>query len=339
MNKTNTDLEELNDVELKHPDDLFVNLHGLSRPLTLMNLSIVIVNWNTCDLLEQCLRSIFAHPPSGDFEVWVVDNASTDGSREMVQTKFPSVQLLVNEDNPGFARANNQAIHHTFGKYILLLNPDTVVMPGTLAELIQFMDENPQAGVAGPRLLNPDQSLQVSCYPRPTLFREFWRMFHLESISHQGTYPMELWSLEICKEVDVLKGACLILRRDTLNQVGLLDEDYFIYSEEVDLCYRVQRAGWRLYWVPQAQLIHFGGQSTQQVAQEMFLMLYKGKILYFRKHYGKLAVQIYKFILFMASLWRLVLLPLVFLEEPSHRQKHLVLSSNYWRLIGELPGY
>jgi hypothetical protein len=304
-----------------------------------MILSIVIVSWNTCDLLEQCLRSIFAHPPADDFEVWVVDNESHDGSQEMVQANFPLVHLLGNGANSGFARANNEAIRRTCGKYILLLNPDTLVMPGTLDKLIQFMDGNPEAGVAGPRLLNPDQSLQVSCYPRPTLFREFWRMFHLDPLSPQGTYPMERWSIEACKEVDVLKGACLILRREMLNQVGLLDEDYFIYSEEVDLCYRVQKAGWKLYWVPQAQLIHFGGQSTQQVAQEMFLMLYKGKVLYFRKHYSRLEVQIYKFILYIASIWRLVLLPLVFLEEPSRRQKHLVLSTNYWRLIEALPGY
>jgi hypothetical protein len=149
---------------------------------------------------------------------------------------------------------------------------------------------------------------------------------------------MNRWSLEKYQDVDVLKGACLILRFEALSDVGLLDEDYFIYSEEVDLCYRVQKAGWRLFWVPQAQVIHFSGQSTQQVAQEMFLRLYQGKILYFRKHYGGFAVQIYKLILYAASLWRLLLTPLVFLEEPSQRQLHLTLSTNYWRLIGALPG-
>jgi hypothetical protein len=303
-----------------------------------MNLSIVIVNWNTRELLEQCLNSVFKHPPKGDFEVWVVDNASRDGSREMVEERFPCVHLLANHHNPGFAYANNQAIRQACGKYILLLNPDTVLIPGALDELIRFMDETPQAGGAGPHLLNPDQTLQVSCYPRPTLFREFWRMFHLDRIWHLGTYPMNRWSLEKYQDVDVLKGACLILRFEALSDVGLLDEDYFIYSEEVDLCYRVQKAGWRLFWVPQAQVIHFSGQSTQQVAQEMFLRLYQGKILYFRKHYGGFAVQIYKLILYAASLWRLLLTPLVFLEEPSQRQLHLTLSTNYWRLIGALPG-
>ena len=304
-----------------------------------MNLSIVIVNWNTRKLLEQCLSSIFAHPPGGDFEVWVVDNASKDGSREMVQNQFPLVHLLANDENPGFACANNQALRQACGEFILLLNPDTVVKPGALETLVRFMEDTPEAGGAGSLLLNPDGTLQVSCYPRPTLFREFWRMFHLEVIRHKGTYPMDRWSLDEFQEVDVLMGACLILRCDALNQVGYLDEDYYIYSEEVDLCYRVQQAGWRLYWVPQAQVVHFGGQSTQQVAQEMFLRLYQGKILYFRKHYGKFAVQIYKLILYLASVWRLVLTPLVFLEGPSQRRKHLSLSTNYWRLIEASPSF
>ena len=326
-------------VDLKHPEELFVNLYELNRPVIRMNLSIVIVNWNTCELLAQCLDSIFAHPPGGDFEVWVVDNDSQDGSREMVQDRFPMVHLVANGENPGFARANNQALRRACGKYILLLNPDTLVTPGALERLVRFMEENPEAGGAGPRLLNPDLTLQESCYPRPTLFSEFWRMFHLESIRHQGTYPMDQWSLEEDREVDVLKGACMIVRCDVLNQVGFLDEDYYIYSEEVDLCYRMQQAGWRLYWVPQAQVIHFGGQSTQQVAQEMFLRLYQGKILYFRKNYGRFAVLIYKLILYMASFWRVLLTPLAFFEEPSQRRKHLNLSMNYRRLIGALPDF
>lgn len=304
-----------------------------------MNLSIVIVNWNTRELLEQCLCSVYASPPPGNFEVWVVDNASQDGSRDMVLDKFPSVHLLANDDNPGFARANNLALRKACGRYILLLNPDTVVMPGAFETLISFMEETPEAGGAGSRLVNPDRTLQVSCYPRPTLFREFWRMFHLDMIWHLGKYPMKRWSLEKSQEVDVLMGACLILRCEALEQVGFLDEDYYIYSEEVDLCYRLQQAGWRLYWVPKAQVIHYGGQSTQQVAQEMFLRLYQGKILYFRKHYGRLAVQIYKVILYAASLWRLVLTPLVFFEGPSQRRQHLSLSTNYWRLIGALPSF
>jgi len=133
-------------------------------------------------------------------------------------------------------------------------------------------------------------------------------------------------------------GACLVVRKDVLDQVGMLDEGYFIYSEEVDLCYRIQRAGWSLYWVPQAEVVHFGGQSTQQVPTEMFLNLYHSKIKYFRKHYGWSAVQIYKLILRLAALSRLILAPLVIFERSTRRQRHLILVNRYWRLVLALPG-
>jgi hypothetical protein len=133
-------------------------------------------------------------------------------------------------------------------------------------------------------------------------------------------------------------GACFLLRKEVLDQVGFLDEDYFMYSEEIDLCYRIQRAGWRLFWVPQAEVVHFGGQSTQQVPTEMFLNLYRGKIKYFRKHNGWLAAQIYKLILMIAALSRLVLSPFVFFEHSSRRQKHLTLVDRYRRLVLALPG-
>ena len=188
-------------------------------------LSIIVVSWNTREILGKCLDSIVQYPPERDYELLVVDNASTDGSAEMVRERYPGAELLVNPANYGFAKANNQAIRHCRGRYILLLNPDG--------------------------------SLQVSCYPRPTLFREFWRLFHLDRLRPVAGYPISKWSLDRPQEVDVLMGACLMLRREALDRVGLLDEDYFMYSEEVDLCYRVQRAGWRLYWIPQARIVHY----------------------------------------------------------------------------------
>lgn len=300
-------------------------------------LSIIIVSWNTASCLENCLSSILVNPPTSPFENWVVDNASTDNSPRMVREKFPQVQLMESHENIGFASANNQAIQRCTGKYILLLNPDTYVAPGTLQALVDFLDKTPEAGAVGARILNPDGSLQISSHPRPTLSRELWRMFHLDSLSPYAEYPPSKWETNQAQEVDVLIGACLMLRKDVLDQVGFLDEDYFMYSEEVDLCYRVQRAGWRLFWVPQAEVVHFGGQSTQQVPTEMFLNLYHGKIKYFRKHDGWLAVQIYKLILMIASLSRLVLTPFTFFEHSSRRQKHLTLADRYRRLVLALP--
>ena len=210
----------------------------------------------------------------------------------MVKEYFPQVKLKKNEKNLGFARANNQALRLSSGEFVLLLNPDTIVKPNAIEKLVKFLESTPKAGGAGSRLLNPDGSLQVSAYPQPTLFREFWRMFHLDNWVHSARYPSDYWSLDQPIKVDVLMGACLLIRREALDVVGFFDEEYFIYSEEVDLCTRLNHAGWDLYWVPNAEVIHFGGQSTQQVAEEMFLRLYEGKILYFRKHHSNLEVML-----------------------------------------------
>jgi GT2 family glycosyltransferase len=300
-------------------------------------ISIIIVSWNTSRLLENCLASIMANPPALPVETWVVDNASTDGSPRMVRENFPQVYLIENRENVGFARANNQAIERCTGNYVLLLNPDTLVEADALQALTDFLDRFPEAGAAGPRILNPDGSLQISSHPRPTLPRELWRMFHLDIFLPYAEYPPSKWETNSSQEVDALMGACLLLRKKVLDQVGFLDEDYYIYSEEVDLCYRIQRAGWRLYWVPSAEVVHFGGQSTQQVPTEMFLHLYQGKIKYFRKHHGWPATQFYKLILAIAALVRLVLMPLVFFEHASLRQKHLTLADRYRRLVLALP--
>ena len=300
-------------------------------------LSIIIVSWNTAQFLENCLVSILANTPTSSCEIWVVDNASTDDSPRMVREMFPQVHLIENQENVGFARANNQAIQRCAGKYILLLNPDTLVTYGALQALVEFLDKHLEAGAAGARILNPDGSLQISSHPRPTLSRELWRLFHLDSLSPYGEYPMTKWETNRVYEVDALMGSCLLLRKEVLAQVGFLDEDYFMYSEEVDLCYKIQRAGWRLLWVPQAKVVHFGGQSTKQVPTEMFLNLYHGKIKFFRKHSGWLSAQIYKMILMIAALSRLLLAPFVIFEHSSHRQKYLTLLERYRRLILSLP--
>ncbi len=303
-----------------------------------MNLSVIIVSWNTVELLRKCLASVYHNPPGDHFEVIVVDNVSSDGSVQMVQQQFPQVKLLTNKRNVGFATANNQAIEQSSGRYILLLNPDTEVKPGALKIMVQFMEDHPEVGAVGAQLLNPNNTLQPSCYPAPTLSREFWRLFHLDKFWPYGTYNMFQWDLNRAREVDVVQGAALLLRREALNEVGVLDTDYFIYTEEVDLCYRLQQAGWRLYYVPQARVVHYGGQSTQQVAADMFLQLYRSKLLFFRKHHGLLASYIYKFILFGAVLMRLLVSPLAWLEQPSRRQQHFILAANYRRLLVSLPG-
>jgi GT2 family glycosyltransferase len=302
-----------------------------------MKLSIVIVSWNTKDLLEACLQSVYSYPPDQSFEVWVVDNHSQDDSVVMVRAQFPQVKLIACEENLGFAGGNNRAIPNCQGEYVLLLNPDTEVKPEALNELVAFMDGQPDAAAAGSRLLNADGTLQPSCHPVPTLSREFWRMFYLDKLIPYGVYDMKKWDMEQPREVDVLMGASMLLRKEVLEKVGLLDEGYFMYSEEVDLCFRLQKAGWHLYWVPQSQVIHYWGQSAKQVLAKMFLQLYRGKLRFFRKHYSGFTVLLYKIVLGSAALFRLALMPLVWLRNSERRDDQLHMARHYGRLLFALP--
>lgn len=300
-------------------------------------ISVVIVSWNTRDYLESCLRSIFNDSITSECEIWVVDNASTDDSAEMTRNYFPEVRLIENPENLGFAEANNMAIPQANGRYILFLNPDTEIIAGAIGRLERFLDEHPVAGAVGPMTLNSDDTIQTSAYPAPTLIREFRRLFHLEWLAGDRDYRMHTWDQRRAREVEVLQGSCLMIRREALDQIGLMDNDFFMYSEEVDLCTRLRRAGWALYWNPNARVVHHGGKSTGQAPADMFLKLYQSKVLYFRKHYGMLAARIYKLLLLVAAIARLVASPLAWLEPQPIRGRHTALATQYRRLLLALP--
>ncbi len=308
-----------------------------------IDLSIVIVSWNTCRLLDECLASVHQELAlQGEKmnlrgEVFVVDNGSTDGSVAMVRTRYPGVALIANQHNPGFAGANNQALVLACGRYSLLLNPDTIVLEDGFGALVRFMDAHPRAGAGGSRLLNADRTLQPSCSPAPTLARELWRMFHLDWLHPYGEYDMRRWPPTAPRPVDSVQGAAMLVRRSTQDQVGLLDPSYFMYSEEVDWCTRIRRAGWAIYWVPASQIVHYGGQSAKQVADAMFLQLYRGKIQYFHKHWGRAATWAYKLVLALATLARLAITPLIWREPAARRRRHLVLARQYGLLLRALP--
>jgi len=302
-----------------------------------MDLSIIIVSWNTRDLLKQCLDSIFANPPGCAYEVWVVDNASNDDTAAMLRSNFSAIHLIENTNNVGFAAANNQALELCSGAFILLLNPDTIVKPYTLERLITYMRENPQVGGVGPLLLNGDGSFQMSCYPFPTLLREFWRLFYLDKVHPYGLYDLSGWNRSIPREVDSIQGACLLLRTEVLDRVGLFDRAFFLYSEEIDLCYRIKQAGWRLVWLPDVAIVHLGGQSSKQVATQSFLNLYRGKVMFFRKHYGMLDAWFYHLVLLAATLARLMISPFALLESAPRREVHLRLAQNYFQLLKAIP--
>ncbi len=248
----------------------------------LPDLAIILVNWNTRELLLDCLAALPAAVGPLHAEVWLVDNGSTDGSVEAVRAQYPQVQIIANHDNRGFAAANNQAIRASQSRHVLLLNSDTVPYPGSLVALVHFLDVHPTVGVVGARLLNGDGSLQPSWAAFPTVWSELLgkniRM-RRPFLSSNGT---------LAYAVDWVGGACLLIRRSVIEQIGLLDEHYFMYTEEADWCYRVKRAGWEICYYPQAEVIHLGGQSSKKASARMKAELYRSKLIFFRKHYGLL---------------------------------------------------
>jgi len=305
-----------------------------------MDLSIIIVNWNTRDLLVDCLNSIqknLGAAPALRAETFVVDNASSDGSAEAVQSSFPRVHLIENQDNVGFAHANNQAAQLAQGKYILLLNPDTVVQPSAIITMFAYLDSHSDIGAVGPRVLNPDASLQVSFHPFPNLIRETWRLMHLDKILPLSEYPLSILRSDSSLQVDVLMGVCILLRADVLNQVGFFDEQFFVYSEEVDLCLRIHQNGWQVYWLPKAVITHYSGQSTNQVPDKMFVELYRNKVKYFRKHFGNTQASLYKTLLYIVSVNRYILGVLASLFPSSAKKDQVRRALQYRLLIEELP--
>jgi GT2 family glycosyltransferase len=276
-----------------------------------MDLSILIVNWNTREFLRGCLQSL--HTTADQIgeaalifggrtaEVIVVDNASHDGSAAMIRAEFPWVRLIENERNRGFAPANNQAYEQCTGEYILLLNSDTAVHPEALQRLVDFMASHADCGGAGAQLLNADGTLQPSCHPMLTPWREFWRLIFLDRVWRRSTYAMIRWNRDNPRLVETIKGACLIVRRAALDPAApLLDEQYFMYTEEVDLCYRLSQAGWKLYWVPQAVVTHFGEASSRQAYTRMYVQLYRSKVQFYRKFGGELRAWRFKQLLRVA---------------------------------------
>jgi hypothetical protein len=223
-----------------------------------------------------------------DFEVIVIDNASSDGSPEMVEENFPQITLIENLENQGFAAANNQGIAVARGRYVLLLNSDTVILDNAIAKMVTFADDHNDATIIGCRVLNPDRTLQPTCFMFPSLLNMLLSTTYLYKLfpkSHFfGRERMTWWDRDDVREVDVVTGCFMLVRRKAIKEVGLMDEKFFMYGEETDWCYRFKKAGWKILFTPDAEIVHFGGQSSKKIATEMALEL-RGSILRFiRKH-------------------------------------------------------
>jgi hypothetical protein len=246
-------------------------------------LSVVIVNWNTRELLRACLQSVFDTVRASPLQVIVVDNASNDGSALMVQQQFPMVQRIANTTNVGFARANNQGFALCTAKYILLLNSDAQLLPGAADGLLQELENYSNAAAVGPMILNRDGTYQAGGTDFPNLWNETLLAVGAARWLRRGYYPSYPPN-KSGGNVDWVGGACLVVRRRVLEQIGGLDERYFMYTEETDWCFRARQAHWQIRYCPTHRVIHYGGASTAQASAAMKSELYKSKLLFFEKH-------------------------------------------------------
>lgn len=282
-----------------------------------LDLSICIVNWCTADLLTQCVQSIIAQTFHIQYEIIIVDNASADDSFHNVWHLFAADSRFVflpQPQNLGFAAGNNLAFKQANGRYIALLNPDTLILPHALDEMVKFLDAHPECGLMAPRLLNGDGSLQPSLNSYPSLRTALWQTIPLRHLLPHGK-PIDYRQEQTDHQPS---GACLILRREVLDIVGGFDERFFMYYEEVDLCKRIRLAGWQIRYIPQIAIIHFGGQSSIKNLDVRIVENFRSKLLYFEKHYGHHPIYIaaVKFILWVDIWIRTLAIPLRKLTHP-----------------------
>ncbi len=277
-----------------------------------MELSVIIVNYNVKHFLEQCLHSVLKASRNIPTEIFVVDNNSVDGSQELVQDKFPKAQFISNQVNVGFSKANNQAIRKATGKYILLLNPDTVVEEDTFSKVINYMNQHPEAGGLGVKMIDGKGNfLPESKRGLPTPWVAFCKMFGLSALFPKSKkfarYHLSYLSEDEVHEVDVLAGAFMLLRKETLDEVGLLDEDFFMYGEDIDLSYRISKGGYKNYYFPETTIIHYKGESTKKGSLNYVKVFYMAMIIFAQKHFSAGRAGAYTFLLHLAIWFRALL--------------------------------
>ncbi len=276
-----------------------------------IDLSIIIVNWNTKALLLECLNSLSNQQSIYQTEIIVVDNASTDGSTEAVTAHYPHLKLIKNNFNMGFGRANNIGIKNSLGRYVCLLNSDARVLPNCFNYLIEFMDKNETVGISGPKTLSPDLSIQDTCRNFPSLWNTLSCALYLDKILSKYDFfsaeHMFFFDHNTIRKVDGLAGCCLTIRRNALDQVGLFDEQFFIYFEETDLCKRFRNAGWDIIFFPDAVIIHHHAASASRDPIRFNTEQIKSQMQYWKKHHSKIAVTVFLFILLIHHSLRLIL--------------------------------
>jgi GT2 family glycosyltransferase len=280
-----------------------------------MDISIIIVTWNSQDFIRNCLDSIFLLGDRVSREIIVVDNGSSDETAKIVREFYPGVNLIENKGNLGYAKANNQGIEGAQGRYVLLLNPDTQLTENSLSSMYEFMERDPRAGALGPKLLNPDKSTQPSCREFPDFSNLIWEFTVLSRLFPDsktfGGWRMGYFAFDRPREVDQPMGSCLMLRKGTLDEVGLFDEEFAMFFNDVDLCYRIKNAGWKIYFHPDAQVIHHKGASTRKVKRRMIWLSHLAFYKFFKKHRkgsaDRFLLLLFSVPLFLSALPRMLL--------------------------------
>ena len=281
------------------------------------DVSIVIVNWNTADLLRNCLASITRETHGLRYETWVVDNASHDGSPEMLARDFADVHLIANQQNRGFAAANNQALRRATGRFCLLLNPDTTILDHAIERSVSFAEQHPECAVVGCQVMEDGTTVQRTCFSFPSVSGLLFdavglcALFPRSRVFSRST--LGWWDRDTERDVDVVSGMFMLVRQAAIEQVGLMDEDYFVYAEEADWCWRFRRAGWKCTFTPEARIVHHdgGGKSTSQVSVKMFVQMQKSLLIFLRKNLGVRSWLLAKCVLMLgaggrAAMWSMV---------------------------------
>jgi GT2 family glycosyltransferase len=304
-----------------------------------VEVSIVIVNWNSVEYTQKCIQSIMGNTYGITYEIIVIDGASYDGCQEMIEHNFPEVIFIQSKVNEGFSRANNMAYRKARGKYILFLNPDTEIFSSAIQILLQKLKTLPEAGAVGCTLLNGDGSLQTSCIGAiPTILNQM-----LDSEFLRKRFPSSpLWGMAALfrkmqqeEEVETISGACIMVKRDVFEEVGLFSRDYFMYAEDTDLCYKIKQAGYRNYYVPGASIVHFGGGSSKQTPSNFSILLMRESTWRFlKKTRGNLYGMGYRLGMLTSALFRLMLILVVVpCWKVFHEDTGLEHSLRKWGLI------
>lgn len=315
------------------------------------DLTISIINYNTKDLLKGCLNSVYGSIKNIKFEIIIVDNNSTDGSVEMLKKEFPQVSLIENKENVGFARANNQALKRSKGKFFLLLNSDTKVLSRSIEEMVEFMQLHPEVGVVGCEQIRPDGSIQPTINIALNMWTNLWliflRLFQVKRLvakSEQASFITNYFKGILGKtinsylnhylnknkpyEVDWVSGVCLLARREAINEVGFLDENFFMYSEDVDWCLRMKQKGWKIYFLPESKIIHYIKQSSHKGKfDDLSPQRFKSIFYFFEKHYGKKSVLLLRILLIWSIFIQLKILFLIYLVSDKKKEARIRLKN------------